>query len=81
MVTIRHEKITDLAAREALLDRLWMPGPYERARLLGCELEAGALDDARGLISPSGRPAPKPDLAALIAGVTGGPSAVARRAA
>jgi len=30
---------------------LWLPGPFERQRLLGCELHAGALDGARGLIS------------------------------
>ncbi|MFL6950558.1 MAG: GNAT family N-acetyltransferase [Xanthobacteraceae bacterium] len=31
--------------------RLWLPGPYERDRLLACELEPGALDGARGLIT------------------------------
>lgn len=30
---------------------LWLPGPFERERLLGCELEAGALDGAHGLIT------------------------------
>ena len=45
---------------------LWLPGPYERDRLLGCELKPGALDRARGLIGATGRPAPKPDLAALV---------------
>src|SRR5215213_8747780 len=30
---------------------LWLPGPYERDRLLACELEPGALDGARGLIT------------------------------
>ena len=60
---------------------LWMPGPHERARLLACELEPGALDGARGLIGASGRPAPRPDLAALIAGVTGDQPTVAPRAA
>jgi predicted N-acetyltransferase YhbS len=49
--------------------RLWMPGPYERARLLACALVPGSLDGARGLISASGRPAPKPDLSALLAGL------------
>jgi hypothetical protein len=58
-----------------------MPGPYERARLLACELEPGALEGVRGLISARGQPAPKPDLAALIAGLAGGRSAVASRAA
>ena len=45
---------------------LWLPGPYERDRLLACELRAGALDRARGLISATGRLAPKPELAALV---------------
>jgi predicted N-acetyltransferase YhbS len=45
---------------------LWLPGPYERDRLLACELRAGSLDGARGLISATGRFAPKPDLAALM---------------
>ena len=31
---------------------LWMPGPFERHRLLGRELKAGSLDGARGLKSP-----------------------------
>jgi predicted N-acetyltransferase YhbS len=46
---------------------LWMPGPFERHRLLGLELQPGALDGARGLINATGRLAPKPDLAALVA--------------
>ena len=46
---------------------LWMPGPFERHRLLGRELKAGALDGARGMIAPTGRLAPVPDLAALVA--------------
>jgi predicted N-acetyltransferase YhbS len=48
---------------------LWLPGPYERDRLLACELRPGALDGARGLVSATGRRAPKPDLAALVTGV------------
>jgi len=46
---------------------LWMPGPFERHRLLGCELTAGALDGARGMIAPAGRMAPTPDLHDLVA--------------
>lgn len=46
---------------------LWMPGPFERHRLLTLELQPGALDGARGLINPTGLLAPKPDLAALVA--------------
>lgn len=30
---------------------LWLPGPYARERLLACELEPGALDEACGLIT------------------------------
>jgi predicted N-acetyltransferase YhbS len=45
---------------------LWLPGPYEPDRLLACELRPGALDAARGLISATGRLAPRPDLAALM---------------
>ncbi|MCX7297827.1 MAG: N-acetyltransferase [Hyphomicrobiales bacterium] len=46
---------------------LWMPGPFERHRLLGRELKAGGLDGARGMIAPAGRLEPTPDLAALVA--------------
>jgi predicted N-acetyltransferase YhbS len=46
---------------------LRLPGPYEQHRLLGCELKAGALDGARGLI---GATAPQPDVATLVAGLT-----------
>jgi predicted N-acetyltransferase YhbS len=46
---------------------LWMPGPFERHRLLGRELKAGALDGARGMIGATGRPVPTPELAALLA--------------
>jgi predicted N-acetyltransferase YhbS len=34
---------------------LAMPGPYERHRLLSLELEAGAFDDACGIITAAGR--------------------------
>ncbi len=46
---------------------LWMPGPFERQRLLALELNAGALDGARGMIGAAGRPVPAPDLATLVA--------------
>jgi predicted N-acetyltransferase YhbS len=46
---------------------LWMPGPFERHRLLGLELTPSALDGARGMIGATGRQAPKPDLAVLVA--------------
>jgi len=35
---------------------LRLPGPYERDRLLACELVPGALDGATGLISAAGAP-------------------------
>jgi predicted N-acetyltransferase YhbS len=48
---------------------LWLPGPYERHRLLGCELKPGALDSARGLISARSPLEQGPDLATLVAGL------------
>jgi predicted N-acetyltransferase YhbS len=59
---------------------LWMPGPYERERLLGLELDPDALDGARGLIGASGRREPKPDLAALVAGLVHSDTVAARAA-
>lgn len=44
---------------------LWMPGIYDRDRLLGLELKSGALDGARGLISPTGAQVAMPSLAEL----------------
>ena len=46
---------------------LWMPGRFERDRLLALELKSGALTGGRGLIAATGALAPKPDLAALVA--------------
>jgi predicted N-acetyltransferase YhbS len=46
---------------------LWLPGPYERHRLLGLELAPDALTEARGLVSATGARVPAPDLAALVA--------------
>lgn len=37
---------------------LWMPGPFERHRLLALELVPAALDGAHGPITASGRPVP-----------------------
>ena len=51
---------------------LWMPGPFERARFLGLELQPGALQGARGLVSATGAVAAKPDLAALVAAASRG---------
>ncbi len=49
---------------------LWMPGPYERDRLLARELVPGALNGARGLINATGGRMLAPDLATLLAGIT-----------
>ena len=38
---------------------LLLPGPFERERLLGLELRAGALDDCWGMIAPTGASLPK----------------------
>jgi predicted N-acetyltransferase YhbS len=38
----------------ATANKLAMPGPFERRRLLGLELQFGALANARGLIAPAG---------------------------
>jgi predicted N-acetyltransferase YhbS len=48
---------------------LWLPGPYEKVRLLAREIVSGALDGARGLVSPTGTRALIPNLASLIAGL------------
>jgi len=58
---------------------LWLPGPFERQRLLGCELRAGALDGTRGLISATGRSAQTPSFTTPAARPAGNPAA--RRAA
>lgn len=46
---------------------LWMPGAFEPQRLLALELKPGALNGARGLIEATGRAAPAPELAELLA--------------
>jgi predicted N-acetyltransferase YhbS len=57
---------------------LFMPGPFERHRLLGCELASGALDGARGLIHATGRPAPTPRHQSLTARPERAPQPVPR---
>jgi predicted N-acetyltransferase YhbS len=46
---------------------LFMPGPFERRRLLAIELVAGALDGAHGLVQAAGAAAETGDLAAIAA--------------
>jgi predicted N-acetyltransferase YhbS len=60
---------------------LWLPGPYERHRLLANELAPGALDGAQGLVSARGKLAPRPDLATLVAGLVRNEPVLASRAA
>jgi predicted N-acetyltransferase YhbS len=60
---------------------LWLPGPYERHRLLARELATGALEEARGLVTAAGRPAAKPDLAPLVAGLGSNEPVLASHAA
>ena len=45
-----------------------LPGPFDRDRLLGLELRAGALDGAWGMVVPTGMPAAqgKPPIAARL---------------
>lgn len=62
-------------------DALWLPGPYERHRLLAREFVPGSLAGARGLVSAAGRCGPKPDLAALVAGLARSDRPLASRAA
>ncbi|MFZ0422685.1 MAG: N-acetyltransferase [Xanthobacteraceae bacterium] len=59
---------------------LWMPGPFERQRLLALELKPGVLDGARGMIGAAGRLVPAPDLATLVAQDRRAERARARRA-
>jgi predicted N-acetyltransferase YhbS len=59
----------------AKMGALWLPGPCERHRLLGCELVPGSLDGARGLIGTTGRATPKPSVDALVAGLAGNEAA------
>jgi predicted N-acetyltransferase YhbS len=59
---------------------LWMPGRYERERLLALELQPGALAGARGLISPAGALAPKSDLSMLVVADRNSHRRVMRRA-
>jgi predicted N-acetyltransferase YhbS len=46
---------------------LWLPGPFDRHRLLACEIMPGALDGAYGLVSATGKSVPALSLDTLIA--------------
>jgi len=59
---------------------LWLPGPYERDRLLACELRPDGLASASGLITAAGRLMP-PDLTAPASRIRRHDSVVAPRAA
>ncbi len=48
---------------------LWLPGPFERHRLLGCEIVPGTLDGARGLVGAIDRTAPMPSVATFLEGL------------
>jgi len=65
----------------AATGELWMPGRYDRDRLLALELRPAALTGARGLIGATGNAVPKPDLNLLIAANDGAANALVRRAA
>ncbi len=78
-VTIRNETFSDLCAREELLDRVWGPWrfrktaerlrPFERHRLLGCEIVPGTFDGARGLVGAIELTAPMPSVETFLEGV------------
>lgn len=59
---------------------LWLPGRYDPDRFLAVELQPGALAEARGLVSPTGRLARKPDLSTLVARFAQGGGTAARAA-
>ena len=58
---------------------LWMPGQFDRDRLLALELRPGALAGACGLIGATGELQAKPDLNVLIAASGDGRPARARK--
>jgi len=50
----------------AVTEELWLPGAFERSRFLGLELKSGALNGARGLVSPTGEMVGMPSMDELI---------------
>ena len=50
-----------------LTQGLWLPGAFDRNRFLGLELASGALNEARGLVSPTGATLDLPSLGDLVA--------------
>jgi predicted N-acetyltransferase YhbS len=65
----------------AATGELWMPGRYDRDRLLALALQPAALSGARGLIGATGKPVPKPDLNLLIAANDSAANTLVQRAA
>ena len=59
---------------------LWLPGRYDANRFLAIELQPGALAGAHGLVSATGRLAPKPSLASLVARIGQNATLTARAA-
>ncbi len=49
---------------------LWLPGPFERHRLLGREIVPGTLDDARGLVGATNHTAPMPSVEVFVEGLS-----------
>jgi predicted N-acetyltransferase YhbS len=60
---------------------LWIPGPFDHARLLALELRPNALAGARGMIGATGQFEPKPDLKELIAAASDAQHSLVQRAA
>jgi predicted N-acetyltransferase YhbS len=50
---------------------LRLPGGYDPARFLALELARGAIDNARGLVTATGRPIPRRALPALLGSFAG----------
>jgi predicted N-acetyltransferase YhbS len=65
----------------ALTGELWMPGYYDRDRLLALELRPTALAGTRGLIGATGKIEPKPELNRLITANDGARRALLQHAA
>ncbi len=60
---------------------LRLPGPYERERFLGLELQPGALKGARGLVGATGERNDEPDWTGRVAASVNGAPPTLREAA